>query len=268
VDSLSDQTTKPGGRLVIVLLLLGLFAVVCLGAVYYAGDLSKLQAVVSAQESRAALRDVSDPDRLDQAIKLYPSNKLLGLLAFANKDAIEIDTAARKLLGDIEPRPFPKLSDLGAATRSDLDALRRDLKTAESNAASVAPRYVAQIKATRDQLENDARSLNAGDDRLSAFMAMIDEQHAAWTALTSKLLASRAEYYSAYEKCVALLVREFGIYRVTNGQFVFPFQSTADGYNRAATAMTAAAKRESELDNERKSLRQSQLSRWKAFAER
>jgi hypothetical protein len=32
--------------------------------------------------------------------------------------------------------------------------------------------------------------------------------------------------------------------------------------------MTAAAKRESELDDERKSLRQSQLSRWKAFAER
>ena len=67
---------------------------------------------------------------------------------------------------------------------------------------------------------------------------------------------------------MALLVREFGIYRVTNGQFVFPFQSTADGYNRAATAMTAAAKRESELGDERTKLRQSQLSRWKGFVER
>jgi hypothetical protein len=65
---------------------------------------------------------------------------------------------------------------------------------------------------------------------------------------------------------VALLVREFGIYRVTNGQFVFPFQSTADSYNRAATAVTAAVKRSSELDDERKSLRQSQLGGWKAFA--
>ena len=268
MDSLSDQTTKPRGRLVIVLSILCLFAAICLGAVYCAGDLSQLQTVVSVQESRAALRDVTEPDQLDQAIKLHPSNKLLGLLALANKDAIEIDTAARKLLSEGEPRSLPKLSDLGAASRSDLDALRRDLKTAESNAASFAPRYVAQIKTTRDQLENDARSLNVGDDRLSAFMAMIDEQHAAWTALTSKLLASRAEYYSAYEKCVALLVREFGIYRVANGQFVFPFQSTANSYNRAATAMTAAAKRVSELDDERKSLRQSQLSRWKAFAER
>jgi hypothetical protein len=268
MELLSDQTAKPRGRLVIVLLFLGLFAAICLGAIYYAGDLSKLQTVVSAQETRTALRDVSDPDQLDQAIKLYPSNKLLSLLALANKDAIEIDAAARKLLSDVEPRSLPKLSDLGAASRSDLDALRSDLKTAESNAASVAPRYVAQIKATRDQLENDARSLNVGDDRLSAFMAMIDEQHAASTALTSKELASRAEYYNAYEKCVALLVREFGIYRVTNGQFVFPFQSTADGYNRAATAMTAAAKRESELGDERTKLRQSQLSRWKGFVER
>jgi hypothetical protein len=85
-------------------------------------------------------------------------------------------------------------------------------------------------------------------------------------ALTSKLLAARAEYYSAYDKCAALLVREFGIYKVDNGQFVFPLQYTADSYNRAAAAMTAAGKRIAELENERATLRQSQLNRWKTFA--
>ncbi|MGV7215870.1 hypothetical protein SO180_21520 [Bradyrhizobium sp. UFLA05-112] len=213
------------------------------------------------------MRDVTAADQLDQVVKLHPSNKLLRLLALANSNAIEIDAVTGKLLGEVEPKPLPKLGDLGASSRSDLDGLRRDLKNAESNAAGLAPRYAEMIKTTRDRIENDARSLNLGDEQLSGFMALIDEQHAAWTALTSKALAARADYYNAFDKCVALLVREFGVYKVANGQFIFPFQSTADGYNRAASAMADAAKRSSELDDERKSLRQSQFAKWKAFVD-
>ncbi|WP_161491953.1 hypothetical protein [Bradyrhizobium centrolobii] len=179
----------------------------------------------------------------------------------------EIDAAAERLLDEAAPRHFSKLADVGSASRNDLDALRRDLNAAQANVATLATRYDALLKSARDKVENDARSLNAGDERLSEFLAMIDEQHAAWTALTAKLLAARADYYNAYEKCVALLVREFGIYKVANGQFVFPFQSTANSYNRTATAMLDAAKRNSELDSERTSLRQSELSRWKVFVE-
>ncbi|OAF15395.1 hypothetical protein AXW67_15535 [Bradyrhizobium neotropicale] len=253
--------------MLLVLSLFGFFAAVCVGAIYYAGDLSRLQAVRSAEESRAALRDVTDPAELDQAIKQYPSNRLLRLVALANEDVNDIDAAARRLLDEAAARPLPMLGDLGTASRNDLDALRRDLKTAEANVATFAPRYDALLTSARENVEKDVRSLNVGDERLTSFMAMIDEQHGAWTALTSNMLIARADYYNAYEKCVALLVREFGIYRVTNGQFVFPFQSTANGYNRAATAMTDAAKRSSELDGERASLRQSALSRWKAFVE-
>lgn len=267
MESLSDQNAKRGRRAVVVLVLLALLLGVCFGAMYYAGDLSKLQRDVSGEEARTALHDVADPDQLDQAIKRHPSNKLLKLLALASKDANEIDAAAQKLLNQAEPKPLPNLNALAASSRGDLDGLRRDLKTAESNATSLAPRYAAQIKTIRDQLEKEARSSGFGDDRLSGFMEMIDEQHAARIALTSRMLASRADYYSAYEKCVGVLVREFGIYKVTNGQFVFPFQATADSYNRAAGAMTAAAKRASELEEEAGTLRQSRLGRWKAFFE-
>jgi hypothetical protein len=123
------------------------------------------------------------------------------------------------------------------------------------------------IKAERDKVENDARSLKVGNSTFAKFMAMIDEQ-VEMMALISRLLAARAEYYSAYEKCAALLVREFGIYKVDNGQFVFPFQYTADSYNRAAAAMTAAASRLAELEGERAALRRSQLNRWKTFTGR
>ena len=55
---------------------------------------------------------------------------------------------------------------------------------------------------------------------------------------------------------------------MTNGQFIFRAQSTADSYNAAAVAMAAAAKRITELDEEGAALNQSQLKRWKDFAER
>jgi len=232
---------------------------------YFVGDLAKFQAIVSEREARTALRDVTDPEQLDHALKRYPTNRFLGMLALARNDAVEIDAAAQRLLGEAEPRSLPKLSDLSTFTPSDLEALRRDLKTAEGNAPVSEARYVALIKTARDKVETDVRSLNVGDDQVSGFMSMIDEQHTAWIELTSKTLAAHAEYDSAYEKCVALLVRDFGAYKVTNGQFVFPFQSSANAFNRAAAEMAAAAQRISELDVERMRLMQSRLSRWKAL---
>lgn len=267
MGSLSDQSAEPRRRPVIVLSLLCLFVIGCLGIMYFVGDLTKFQAGISEKEGRAALRDVTDPEQLDDALKRYPSNRFLRMLALARNDAVELDATAQRLLSDVEPGALPKLGDLGSSSRADLETLRRDLKTAEANAAASATRYVALAKTTRDKVEKDARLLDVGDQRLSRFMAMIDEQHAAWTALTSKMLASRAAYDSAYETCVALLVRDFGIYKVTNGQFVFPFQSAANGFNRAAAAMTAAAQRISELSDERTRLMQSQIGTWKAFVE-
>ena len=264
----SDQKGRASRRPALVLSLLCILVIACLGLGYYVGDLTKFQIVDSAQESRTALRGVNDPEQLGRVLEQHPSNKMLKMVALANKDFGEIDAAARRLLNDAEPRDFLKPVDLGAYSRSDLDTLRRDVKTAQSNAATVTPRYVALVNDARAKLENDARLLNVENDTLSEFMTMIDEQHAEMMTLASKVLAARAEYYNAFERCVAVLVREFGIYKVTNGQVIFPLQSTADTYNRAATAMDAAAKRIAELDNERTVLRRSQLNRWKSFVDR
>jgi len=250
---------------ILAVALLCILITVCLGALYFVGDLTKFQEAISVKESQTALRGINDPEQLDQVFKQYPSNRILKMLALANKDSIEIDLAERRLLNEAEP--MEKHIDLTASSRSDLEALGRDLKIAETNAATVEPRYVALIKAERDKIENDARSLAVGNDTLAKFLAMVDEQHTDMTVLLSKVLAARLEYYRRYEKCVALLLRDFGIYKVENGQFIFPFQSTANSYNVAATAMAAAARRMGELDGERAILRQSQLNRWKSFAE-
>jgi hypothetical protein len=50
-----------------------------------------------------------------------------------------------------------------------------------------------------------------------------------------------------------------------DGEFIFPLKRTADRYNVAAQAMTAAAKPVAELEQERKRLLQSQQERWLTF---
>ena len=263
----SDQKARTPRQLALVLSLLCVFVITCLGVGYYVGDLTKFQTVNSAKESQTALRGVNDPEQLDRVLKQYPSNIMLKMVALASKDSVEIDAAARKLLNDAEPRDLSKPIDLSAYGRSDLDALRRDVKTAQSNAATVTPRYIALVNDERAKLENDARSLDVENSTISEFMTIIDEQHAEMMTLASRVLAARAEYYTAYERCVAVLVREFGIYKVTNGQVMFPLQSTAESYNRAAAAMDAAAKRFADLEAERTTLRRSQLNRWKIFVD-
>ena len=267
MKTFSDQKADTRRRPALVLLLLCVFVIACLGLGYYVGDLSKFQTVNSAKESQTALRGVSDPEQLDRLLRQYPSNKMLKMVALANKDSVEIYAAARRLLNDAEPRDFLKPVDLSAYSRGDLDTLRRDVKTAQSNAATVTPRYIALLNDERAKLENDTRSLDVENGTVSEFMTMIDEQHAEMITLASKVLAARAEYYNAYEQCVAVLVREFGIYKVANGQVIFPFQSTADSFNRAVTALDAAAKRIAELEDERTTLRRSQPNRWKTFVD-
>jgi hypothetical protein len=268
VKASSDQKARAPGRLALVLSLLCVFVIACVGLGYYVGDLAKFQTVNPEKESQIALRGVNDPEQLDRVLKQHPSNKMLRMVALANRDLGEIDAAARRLLNDAEPRDFLKPIDLNAYSRSDLDALRRDVKTAQSNAATITPRYSALVNDARAKLENDARSLEVDNGTLSEFMTMIDTQHAEMMKLASEMLAARAEYYSAYERCVAVLVREFGIYKVTDGQVIFPLQSTADSYNRAATAMDTSAKRIAELVDERAALRRSQLNTWKSFVDR
>ena len=264
VTSWDREEKKPrSGRL--PLILIGVFAIACLVALLFLGDLARYQEAGMVEESRAALLDVNDYQRLDQALKQHPANRILKLVALANDEAAAVDAAARKLLDDAAPATLAKPLDLTAASRSDLDALRRDLKTAESNTATVKSRTDALIKAKRDELERSARSLGIESNTVTRFMAAIDEQHTEIAALAAKALAAQSEYYGAYEKCAAVLVREFGSYKVTNGQIIFRLQPTADSYNAASGAMAAAQKQMADLEDEKTALRPSQLNRWKKF---
>jgi hypothetical protein len=244
----------------------------CAAAVYWVGDLTKFQEVVSAKESQAALRDLSDSGQIEAALGRYPSNKFLKLMALAHKATLNLDAAVDAVLNEAGPKDLSRLDpskpiDLGGLARGDLEALQKDLKAAQGHTPDVKERCIGLIKVERDRLARDARALGLGDDTVAAFMAMIDEQHGQTLDLVAKTLAARDDYYRAYEQRVALLQREFGIYKVSNGQLIFPFPSTADSYNRAAAAMAAATNRMAELEREKAALSQAQFNGWKTFVD-
>jgi hypothetical protein len=258
--------TDPNSKTRVVLAFLFLFVVMIVGA-YFAIDLGRLKENAAARERQAALEGIIDSMEVDAALKQHPSNRFLQLLAMANKTTNETSAAIEKLATDMEPPAISKTSNLGSASRSDLEALRRDLKTAEANATSFLPRYLAVLKTGRDKVEKYALSLNVGRDTVSKLMDDIDKRHAETAAFISRMLPARADYYRTYENYVAVLVAEFGTYKVVNGQFVFPFQRTVDRYNVAAQAMSASVKRIVELEEEKKRLKVSQQEHWRQFVE-
>src|SRR5215831_16857229 len=155
----SDQRTDTPRVVLLLLCISCIFAIICFGVVYFVGDLAKYQEAISAKESQTALRGVNNPEQLEQALTQFPSNNILKLVALANRESMEIDAATQRLLNEAEPSGLSKPIDLGSSSRSDLDALRRELKIAESNGAAFEPGYTALIKAERDEVENVARSL-------------------------------------------------------------------------------------------------------------
>ena len=211
------------------------------------------------------MQDIADPAQIDAALAQHPQNRFLRLTAMATRTANETSAAAEKLSGEVEPPAIRGIGNLGAASRDELEALRRDLKTAEANATTFLPRYIALMKTERDKVEKFARALPAGNETTNRFLDEIDKRHAEFAALMTRLLSARADLYRAYGDYVAFLVAESGGYRVVDGQFLFTLQRTVDRYNVVARAMTAATQRVVELQEERKNWLQSQQQRWLQF---
>ena len=256
--------SDPNSKTRIWMAFLSLFAVFSAGA-YFVADLGKLQEDFSARESRAALQGITDPGQIEEVFRRYPSNKFLQMVAMATRAADETSTAAERLSNEVEPPGVSRGINLGAASRADLEALRRDLKIAQANAAALLPRLGALLQTERDNVKKYALSLQIKNDTVTGLLDNIDKRHAEITAMTSRMSSARADFYRAYENYVAVLAAEFGTYKVVDGQFIFPFQRTVDRYNVAANAMTAAAKQVAELKEQRKNLMKAGQDRWMQF---
>ena len=245
--------------------LFAVFVALSYGARYLV-DLSHYQDSVAARESQAALQGITEPAQITGALKQYPSSRLLQTLTMAMRAADETNAATEKLAAEVEQPPIPGDINLGAMNRGELEAFRRNLKTAQANASAFMPRYTALLKSERETIEKGALALHTEQDTLDRLMATVDKRQAGMTAFTAKMMTARAEFYRAYESYVAVIAGEFGTYKVVDGQFIFPLQRTVDRYNVAATAMSAATNRVVALEGERKNLLAAQQATWVQFA--
>jgi hypothetical protein len=66
-------------------------------------NLPKVLDSLAAIESKAALRDVSDPSQIEDVIKKNPSNSVLQLLEVAYRAASDTSQVTQKLFDEIEP---------------------------------------------------------------------------------------------------------------------------------------------------------------------
>jgi hypothetical protein len=242
-----------------------LFMVVLSVGAYFISDLSRLQGGPAAPESRTASQNIAAPGQVDQAPAQHSSSTFARLTAMAIKAAGDTNAAIEKLSAEVEPPAISRIGNLGLASRENLEALRRDLKIAETNAATFMPRYIALLKAERDAVEKSARALQVGGDTTTRVLDNVDKRHAEFQALLSRLLPARAELYRAYGDYVGFLIAESGTYKFVDGQFIFPMQRTVDRYNGAARAMTTATRRVVDLEEERRNLLKSQQDGWLQF---
>ena len=224
---------KAKWRVRIAFALLFVFLIVLSVASYFVADLGKFKEMVASVEPQ-------------------------DLPAMATQAANETGVAIDKLSNEFRPPALSKDVNSSTASRPDLEALRSGLKTAEAHATAFMPRYTALLKTEHDKVENYARSSRADRAAVSRVLDGIDQRHAKITALISRMLVARAEYYRAYENYLGVLIGNFGAYKVVNGEFIFTLQSTVDRYNVAAQAMTIAANHVAELDEERKKILQPQ----------
>src|ERR1700722_2845054 len=149
---------NPKTRIRIAFLCLFVFLIVFSVGAYFLSDLSKLQDRIAARESEGVLQGITDPAQIDEVLRQHPSNKFLQVMATAIRAANETNAAAERLAREVEPPAIAKAVSLGGASRNELEALRRDLKTAEANAAALLPRTSALLKTERAGVEKDALS--------------------------------------------------------------------------------------------------------------
>lgn len=218
-------------------------------------------------DSKIALQAMGDPTQLDKALSQNPENKTLKLFAMANKIVEETTAATTKLSDEIEPVGLSKDINFATATRDDLVAVRRDLKTADTNAISFIPRYLVLLKDEHDKIEVSASSLNVERAAVTSFLKGFDQTRVKAVEFSSNVMVARSEFYRAYGDYVEFLIAEFDNYKVdTNGKFIFAKQAKLDKFNGLASTMNAAIQRVAALEVERNKLEKSQQEKREQLA--
>ena len=155
---------------------------------------------------------------------------------------------------------------IATASRAQLEAYLRDLKTAEANANAALPLYIALLKNERARLERFAQSSGTSAATLRNLLKGLDNRRDHDTAFSSKMFDARAKLYKASADSLSILIEQYGGFKVLpNGQFFFSDRSALARYDATVGPTNAALQRVVALEEERKHLEELQQGGFKAF---
>jgi hypothetical protein len=230
------------------------------------GNWSRLSNGIVTYQMKAALKGITDPKEIEKVAEQNPSNAMLQVTGMVFKAAQEALAAFEKQDEGIKPPALDQPPNYATASRSELEAYRRDLKIAEDNASSIMPRIDLILKEEREKVQNFARSLRLEERLIRDFLEGIDHRHAQGTSFSSRMMSARAELYRALGDQLSTLIAQYGAFEGGHGrQIVFSDQSALERFNSAGSAASAVAKRIAELEIEGKKLQQMQQEAFERF---
>ena len=99
------------------------------------------------------------------------------------------------------------------------------------------------MKAERELIDEAARSSGLAESDWSGLLASVDERHRAALELASRMLQARGDFYRALQRMLAVVIDQFGKYKVgADGQIQLSSKVATDRMVAAAEQVSAADK--------------------------
>jgi hypothetical protein len=234
------------------------------GIIAIVGNATDLLSYFEVQEARTALKSVRDPGQIDRALKENPSNLLLRVYAEAFRLGQEAQHRVEQLSNEIEPVGLAQEPNYASATRAELQKYLADLRAAEANASSATIKFIAILEEEREGIQAFAKSVQLRDRLMRDVLVGVDGRHARATEFARKMFPARAEFYRAAGDTIAILIEQFGNYKLdADGRLVFLDTSVVGRFNSALEAVDARSKRVAELEEERRAVARSEEQSWR-----
>lgn len=238
-----DETPATWKRYWPYIAAIALLAVTVAAGVIYA---SRTVRTASEPEARVVLPATAEPTPQppkQEVVKQDPAIVLAQLTEKAAQAAAATDALAQKLWASIEPPSMQTPPSYATASRSDLESYFVDLETAEANAAAAQSQYAALLKAERDLIEDSARSSGLAESDWAGLLASVDERHSGVLELAKQMLQARGDLYRAMQGMQAVIIDQFGKYKVLpDGQIRLATKAMTDRMVAAGEQMNAANK--------------------------
>jgi hypothetical protein len=211
------------------------------------------------------LLENTSPSDIETVLAQNPSNVVVRLFAEAYRASTESGLLFQKLSEELDELSGGPVSpaEFASMSREQLQTYQRNLERAQTNSDAALPRFAEILAKERTRVANFAQSAHVDDELGRGLLRGIDSRHSKNIVFNRKMFEARAAFYMSFGSYIAILVQNYGNFRVRSNGFEFLDQEEAKRFNDAAAEVNAALGRVAQLDQERQQILQSQNALWR-----